>query len=287
VTTAINVRPRLGMTPGRPRIMGILNVTPDSFSDGGLYDSTRSAIEHGVVLHEQGADVIDVGGESTRPGAERVSSALEQERVLPVIRGLVARGIPVSIDTMSAQTAVAAAEAGVSVINDVSGGLADPEMYRVVARSKLHYIAMHWRGHLGAGAQSNPHAEEYDSVVADVRNELKQRIAELLVWGVKPNRIIVDPGLGFSKTAEHNWQLLAHVSELATLGYPVLIGASRKRFLAPFAAEDAPASDRDPATAVVSALAAGAGAWGVRVHDVESTKAALDVWTAWAKGATL
>lgn len=287
MTTAINVRPKLGSAPGRPRIMGILNVTPDSFSDGGLYDSTESAIAHGVLLHEQGADVIDVGGESTRPGAERVSSDREQERVLPVIRGLVERGIPVSVDTMSAQTALAAADAGVSVINDVSGGLADPEMYRAVAQSKLHYIVMHWRGHLGADAQSNPHAEEYDSVVADVRNELKQRIAELLVWGVKPNRIIVDPGLGFSKTAEHNWQLLAHLSELATLGYPVLVGASRKRFLAPLVADDAPASERDAATAVVSALAAQAGAWGVRVHDVESTKAALDVWTAWAKGATL
>ena len=286
--TALNLRPKLGSAPGQPRIMGILNVTPDSFSDGGLYDSTESAIEHAVRLHDEGADVIDVGGESTRPGAERVSADEEQRRVLPVIRGLVERGIPVSIDTMRASTALAAAEAGVAMINDVSGGLADPEMYRAVAQTRLHYIVMHWRGHLGSAEEPTaPALEAYDSVVADVRNELKLRIAELLVWGVKPNRIIVDPGLGFSKTADHNWQLLAGLSELTTLGYPVLVGASRKRFLAPLIAEDAPPAERDPATAVVSALAAQAGAWGVRVHDVASTKAALDVWTAWARGATL
>jgi dihydropteroate synthase len=282
VTTTNTLRPKLGRVPGPPRIMGILNVTPDSFSDGGLYDSTETAIEHGVLMHEHGADVIDVGGESTRPGAERVTTEDEQERVLPVIRGLVERGIPVSIDTMRASTALAAAEAGVAMINDVSGGLADPEMYRAVANTRLHYIVMHWRGHLGEETSSS-----YESVVTDVRNELKQRIAELIVWGVKPNRIIVDPGLGFSKTADHNWEILGRLPELTSLGYPVLIGASRKKFLAPLIADGAPASERDPATAVISALAAQSGAWGVRVHDVASTKAALDVWTAWNQGATL
>jgi dihydropteroate synthase len=277
--TALNLRPKLGRSLGRPRIMGILNVTPDSFSDGGLYDTTAAALEHSVSMHAQGADVIDVGGESTRPGAERVSADEEQHRVLPVIRGLVERGIPVSIDTMRASTALAAAEAGVAMINDV---------YRVVAQTRLHYIVMHWRGHLGDGADATGlDAQDYESVVTDVRNELKQRIAELLVWGVKPNRIILDPGLGFSKTAQNNWELLRGLPELTTLGYPVLIGASRKRFLAPLLAEDAAPADRDPATAVISALAAQAGAWGVRVHDVASTKAALDVWTAWTEGAKL
>jgi dihydropteroate synthase len=284
----------------RPCIMGILNVTPDSFSDGGLYDSVAGAIAHAVELREQGADIIDVGGESTRPGAERITAEQEAERVLPVISALVARGIPVSIDTMNSRTAMLAADAGVSIINDVSGGLADPEMYRVVAATGLHYIAMHWRGHLaGDSAAANPAATNsaaanpaatnsaaangggYDSVVTDVRTELKARIAEMIVWGISPERIILDPGLGFSKTADDNWQLLRHLPELATLGYPVLVGASRKRFLGDLLPQDAPVTDRDPATAVISTLAAEHGAWGVRVHDVRSTRAALDVWAAW------
>jgi len=274
----------------RPCIMGILNVTPDSFSDGGLYDSVAGAISHAVELHEQGADIIDVGGESTRPGAQRVPAEQEAERVLPVISAIIARGIPVSIDTMNSRTAMLAADAGVSIINDVSGGLADPEMFRVVAATGLHYIAMHWRGHLVAdpataeSATANPATatgSDYDSVVTDVRTELKARIAEMIVWGISPELIILDPGLGFSKTADDNWQLLRHLSELGTLGYPVLVGASRKRFLGELLPEDAPATDRDPATAVISALAAQHGAWGVRVHDVKSTRAALDVWAAW------
>jgi dihydropteroate synthase len=265
----------------RPRIMGVLNVTPDSFSDGGAWKNLRQAIAHGVELREHGAEIVDVGGESTRPGAERVSPGQEQVRVLPVIEGLVALGIPVSVDTMNASTAALATEAGAGIINDVSGGLADPEMYRVVAETGRDYVAMHWRGH----SEKMNELAVYTNVVREVRTELKARISELIVWGVQPERIIVDPGLGFAKTAEHNWQLLGHLDELVTLGHRVLVGASRKRFLAEFAPDGAPASDRDAATATVSALAAQSGAWAVRVHDVQSTMAALKVWTAWENGA--
>jgi dihydropteroate synthase len=264
----------------RPRIMGILNVTPDSFSDGGRFDEADAAIEHGLALVAAGADLVDIGGESTRPGAERVSVEAELDRVLPVIRGLVEQRVGVSIDTMNAETAQAAIEAGAEIINDVSGGLADPEMYRIVAETGATYIASHWRGHL-----DGTDADTYDDVVYDVRHELKGRIAELIVWGVNPRRIVVDPGLGFSKNADQNWRLLGHLPALATLGYPVLVGASRKRFLGDLIADDAPAADRDPATAITSALAAEAGAWGVRVHNVADTKAALDVWDRWERGA--
>ena len=265
----------------RPRIMGILNVTPDSFSDGGQFASADEAIARAVELVEHGADLIDVGGESTRPGAARVSIGDELERVLPVIRGLVERGIGVSIDTMNSVTAAAAIDAGAEIINDVSGGLADPEMYRVVAASGATYIASHWRGH---STEMNDLAV-YDDVVYDVRHELKGRIAELIVWGVNPRRIVIDPGLGFAKTADHNWTLLGHLPALATLGYPILVGTSRKRFLGELLPDDASATDRDAPTAITSALAAQAGAWGVRVHNVAETKAALDVWDRWERGA--
>jgi dihydropteroate synthase len=177
---------------------------------------------------------------------------------------------------MNAATALAAAELGASVINDVSGGLADEGMRRVAAETGLHFIAMHWRG---PSATMNDLAV-YDNVLRDVRNELKQRVAELIVNGVRPDRIILDPGLGFAKTAEHNWELLANLPALGTIGYPILIGASRKRFLGGLLPADAATKDRDPATAVISALAAQAGVWGVRVHNVEATRAALDVWEA-------
>ena len=264
----------------RPRILGILNVTPDSFSDGGLHDSTDAAVAHGLAMREAGADLVDVGGESTRPGAERVSVEQELDRVLPVIRGLVDQRVGVSIDTMNAETAQAAIEAGAEIINDVSGGLADPEMYRVVAETGATYIASHWRGHLDGDDDA-----EYDDVVYDVRHELKGRIAELIVWGVNPRRIVIDPGLGFSKNGDHNWKLLGHLPDLATLGYPILVGTSRKRFLGELLPDDAAATDRDAATAITSALAAQAGAWGVRVHNVAETKAALDVWDKWERGA--
>lgn len=266
----------------RPRIMGILNVTPDSFSDGGRWNSVDDAIEHGALLHEQGADLIDVGGESTRPGAVRVSPDEEQQRVLPVVRELSDRGIRVSIDTLNSSTARAAAESGAAIVNDVSGGLADEEMFRTIAGLDIDYIVSHWRGH----SDSMNDLANYTEVVGDVRTEIQRRVAELIVWGVDENRIIVDPGLGFAKTATHNWKLLGNLDRLASLGYPVLIGASRKRFLADLLPGDATVQQRDPATAVISALAAQSGVWGVRVHDVESTRAALAVWSEWEKGAT-
>lgn len=266
----------------RPRILGILNVTPDSFSDGGAFENPAEAVAHAVRLVEQGADLIDVGGESTRPGAARVSVEEEHDRVIPVIRALTERSIAVSIDTMNSVTAAAAIEAGAEIVNDVSGGLADPEMYRLIATTGVSYIAMHWRGHSdGMNALAT-----YDDVVREVRDELKLRIAELIVWGVNPRQVILDPGLGFAKTAAHNWALLGHLPELGSLGYPLLVGASRKRFLGELLPDDAPASDRDAATAVISALSAQAGAWGVRVHDVAQTRAALDVWGSWERGAS-
>jgi len=264
----------------RPVVIGVLNLTPDSFSDGGEFTAHDLAIAHAVQLRSQGADLIDVGGESTRPGAERIDPELEQERIMPVVTDLVRRGIALSVDTMNSSTALAAARAGVRVINDVSGGLADPEMYRVVAQTGVRYIASHWRGH----SNTMDDLTSYEDVVAEVRDALKARIAELLVWGVNPERIVIDPGLGFAKTAAHNWALLGALAELESLGYPVLIGASRKRFLAPFAEDGAPASDRDFATAIISSLAARAGIWGVRVHNVESTTTALDIWAAMQTG---
>jgi dihydropteroate synthase len=257
--------------------MGVLNMTPDSFSDGGEYNRLDTAVGHAVELTEAGAGLIDVGGESTRPGAERLPAEVEQQRVLPVIRELVQRKIVVSIDTMNASTAVAAVSAGAKLINDVSGGLADPGMRRVAAETGVHFVAMHWRGPSDTRAV-------YRDVVTDVRDDLKNRVAELIVSGVDPSRIIIDPGLGFAKNAGHNWQLLGHLRELGILGYPLLIGASRKRFIGTVLDAAATPKDRDPATAIISALAAEAGVWGVRVHDVAGTKKALDVWTAMREG---
>ena len=275
----VSLRPYRPVGLSRPRIMGIVNVTPDSFSDGGLYLSQDAAVVHGEKLVTAGAQIVDVGGESTRPGAERVPAAEEQRRVLPVIEALVDRGIPVSVDTMNSSTALAAAELGAVIINDVSAGLADPGMGRVVAETGLHFIASHWRGPNAPGDSSRPSAT-YGNVLRDVRNELKNRVAELIVNGVQPDRIILDPGIGFAKTAEQNWQLLSNIAALSTIGYPVLIGASRKRFLGALVAPDAPTSARDAATATISALAAQAGVWGVRVQNVAATKDALDVWEA-------
>jgi dihydropteroate synthase len=259
------------------QIMGILNVTPDSFSDGGRFTDLDDAVAWGVRLRDEGASLVDVGGESTRPGADRVSPEQEQSRVIPVIRELVGAGVAVSVDTMNADTAYAAAKAGASVINDVSGGLADAGMYRVVAETGLYYVAMHWRGF----SDSMDDLAQYDDVVTDVRNELKARVAEMTVVGIDLDKVILDPGLGFAKTAEHNWQLLGRFDELATLGFPLLVGASRKKFLKAFGEQP---DERDEATAIVSALAAQAGAWGVRVHDVESTRRALEVQAAWQNG---
>jgi dihydropteroate synthase len=259
-----------------PLIMGVLNVTPDSFSDGGRYESFDDAIAHGLALRDQGAQLIDVGGESTRPGATRVPVEEEIARVVPVVRELVAAGVTVSVDTMNADTAVAAASAGASIINDVSGGLADSGMYRVVAETGLEYIAMHWRR---AGSHGND-APVYGDVVAEVREELKVRLAEMVVWGIDLRKVVLDPGIGFAKSAEHNWRLLGHLPEFATLGHRLLVGVSRKRFLGALLPEGAPTAERDLPTAVLSALAAEAGVWAVRVHDAESTRVALATWQA-------
>ena len=257
-------------------IFGILNVTPDSFSDGGQYFDAGEAIARGIELRDQGADFVDVGGESTRPGASPVDASTEQTRVIPVIHGLVAAGVPVSVDTMNADTALAAADAGASVINDVSGGLADPAMYAAAASTGLRYVAMHWRG--------THDVPDYDDVVADVVAALRARLDAIEAAGVDGANVVLDPGLGFAKSGEHNWQLLARLDEVLALGHPVLIGASRKRFLGELLPPESPTTDRDVPTAVISALAARAGAWAVRVHDVSSTRIALDTLSAWQNG---
>ncbi len=256
-----------------------MNVTPDSFSDGGRYLDRQDAVAHGVMLHERGADLVDVGGESTRPGAQRVEPAEEIERVIPVIRALVAEGVPVSVDTMRAAVASAAVEAGASIVNDVSGGLADPEMARVVAEAGVPYVLMHWRGH----STEMDSLARYDDVVSDVRDELLQRVEAAVAAGVAESSIVLDPGLGFAKLGDHNWELLQRLDELVELGFPVLVGASRKRFLGTLLG-DRPPDGREDATAAVSALAAFNGAWGVRVHDVGRTLDAVAVAGAWRRG---
>jgi dihydropteroate synthase len=270
----------VSLTGDRTLIMGILNVTPDSFSDGGRWNTLDAALEHAAELTAQGADLIDIGGESTRPGAERVPVAEEQRRVLPLVRELARSGIAVSVDTMNASTALAAAHAGAAVINDVSGGLADADMTRVAIETGLPFVVMHWRGHSAEMAAR----ARYGDVVAEVRRELEYRVAELIVRGVDPHKIIVDPGIGFAKNAEHNWALLGHYDRLASLGLPVLVAASRKGFLAPLVAEGAAPDARDAPSSIVAAIAASRGAWAVRVHNVAETRSALDVADAWRRG---
>lgn len=261
--------------PGRPLVLGVVNVTPDSFSDGGEWFQPDDAVAHGRLLREQGADVLDVGGESTRPGAERPSEAEELRRVLPVVEALAADG-PVSVDTMRASVAAAALDAGATLVNDVSGGLADSDMLPLVAERRVPYVAMHWRGH-SAGMQDRA---RYDDVVADVGRELQGRLDAALAAGVDPSRLVLDPGFGFAKLAAHNWELLRRLDEVLALGQPVLVGTSRKKFLGLVGregrAERAPL-ERDVATAVTTAHAAAHGAWGVRVHDVVAAVDALDV----------
>ncbi|MGA0567311.1 dihydropteroate synthase [Rathayibacter sp. KR2-224] len=258
-------------------IMGVLNVTPDSFSDGGRWASTDAAIAHGVELAEQGADIVDVGGESTRPGAERVPVPAELGRVLPVVRELAARGIRVSIDTMNSETARAAVDAGAQIVNDVSGGLADAAMGPFVASSGVDYVVMHWRGH----SRSMNQLASYTDAAREIREELFRRVDDLQAQGVAHDRIIVDPGLGFAKNADHNWDVLRHLRDFETAGLPVLLGASRKRFLGELMPEGASPQDRDLPSAVIAALAARDGVWGVRVHDVVSTRIALEVVRSW------
>jgi dihydropteroate synthase len=263
-----------------PVVMGVLNVTPDSFSDGGRYANVGAAVAHGIALHRAGADLVDIGGESTRPGAERVDGPTETARVLPVIKELTAAGVPLSVDTTRAEVAAAALAAGAVVVNDVSGGLADPGMAAVVADAGCPWILMHWRGH----SRRMLDLAHYDDVVAEVRAELLQRVDAAVAAGVDPGRLILDPGIGFAKQAEHNWALSAHLDELIALGHPVLFAASRKTYLGRLLAgpdgEPRPVDGREAATIATSVLAVAAGAWGVRVHDVRATVDALAVWRA-------
>jgi dihydropteroate synthase len=267
--------------------MGVVNVTPDSFSDGGAWFDADKAITHGLDLVAEGADLIDVGGESTRPGAQRVSLQEELRRVVPVIEALAGQGVTVSVDTMRAEVAEAAVDAGALLVNDVSGGLADPGMPRVVAATGVPYVVMHWRGH----SHSMETRAIYQNVVTEVRDELMRRVDAVLAEGVDPSMIVLDPGLGFAKRpdAGHNWSLLAHMDVLRATGYPVLIGASRKRFLGRLLAEPDGTprafTDCDDATVAITALAAAAGAWCVRVHRVRPNADAVRVAAAYRAGA--
>jgi dihydropteroate synthase len=260
--------------------MGVLNVTPDSFSDGGRFADRQAAVAHAVALWRDGADLIDVGGESTRPGADRVDAQTETARVLPVIEELARSGVPLSVDTTRASVAAAALDAGAAVVNDVSGGLADPAMTKVVAEAGCPYVIMHWRGHSKRMAE----LARYQDVVADVCTELRARVDDAVAGGIATDKIIIDPGLGFAKTPEHNWQLTRRLDEVLDLGLPVLVGPSRKRYLgALLAGPDGtprPVDQLEAATVATSLLAVAAGAWGVRVHDVRNTADALAVWRA-------
>lgn len=268
---------------GLPQVMGIVNVTPDSFSDGGRYSNVDAAIAHGVELRQQGADIVDVGGHSTRPGAAPVAVEEERSRVIDVVRVLAASGVPVSIDTMNADVARACVAVGASMVNDVSGGLADARMCATVADLGVDYVVMHWRAD-AAGTMT--HVATYRDVVSDVRAEICERVEAAIRAGVSSERIVVDPGLGFAKEAPDNWALLRGLADIRSIGFPVLIGASRKRFLGTLLtdADGCPrdVAMRDAATAAVSVLAAQAGVWGVRVHDVRATVDALAVTNMWA-----
>jgi dihydropteroate synthase len=264
------------------QVLGVVNVTDDSFSDGGCFLDPTRAVEHALALVADGADIIDVGGESTRPGAVRIDSVVEAARILPVVKELAALGITVSIDTMHAAVARAALESGASIVNDVSGGRADPGMAPLIAEAAVPWVLMHWRSVRDAQPHDAPH---YRDVVAEVRDELLAGVDAALAAGIDQDKLIIDPGLGFAKTPQHNWALLHALPEFVSTGIPVLVGASRKRFLGSLlAAPDGtvrPPDGRETATAVVSALAAVNGAWGVRVHDVRASADALKVVGAW------
>jgi dihydropteroate synthase len=268
------------LTAAHPIVVGVLNVTPDSFFDGGRYADLDAAVAHAVEVRDEGADLVDVGGESTRPGADRVDAGTELRRVLPVIRELAASRVPMSIDTTRATVAAAALEAGVSVVNDVSGGLADPDMARVVADAGCPWILMHWRGH----SRRMKELAVYTDVVKEVCAELSDRVDAAVAAGVAADRLVLDPGLGFAKTAEHNWQLSAHLDAIVALGFPVLVGTSHKSYLGSLLAgpdgTPRPVEGRGAATVATSLLAIAAGAWGVRVHDVRDTVDAIRVWQA-------
>ncbi|MDQ1714617.1 MAG: dihydropteroate synthase [Frankiaceae bacterium] len=262
---------------GRCRVMGVVNVTPDSFSDGGTFVHAEAAIAHGLAMAADGADIVDVGGESTRPGAAPVEPAEEWRRVGPVVTELAAAGLTVSIDTMHRVTAEKALNAGARIVNDVSGGLNDADLPRLVADAGVPYVVMHWRAR-SADMQSRA---VYDDVVSDVCRELSARVDALLALGISVDQLVLDPGLGFAKTAAHNWSLLAQLDVLLALGRPLLVGASRKSFLGGLLADPdgtpRPADGRDDATTALTALVAARGAWAVRVHDVAASRDAVEV----------
>jgi len=267
--------------------MGVLNVTDDSFSDGGRYLDADRAVEHGLALAAEGAGIVDVGGESTRPGAARIDPRVESSRVVPVVKALAAQGVTVSIDTMHADVARAALQSGARIVNDVSGGRADPGMAPLLAEAGVPWVLMHWR----SVSSDHPHrAPHYRNVVAEVRAELLASVDDAVAAGVDPDKLVIDPGLGFAKTGQHNWALLHGLPQLVATGLPVLLGASRKRFLGTLLAgadgSPRPPDGRETATAVISALAALHGAWGVRVHDVRATVDALKVVGAWTETET-
>lgn len=262
-----------------PIVMGILNVTPDSFADGGRHNSLPAALDHAHLMVEEGASIIDIGGESTRPGAERISEAEELDRTIPVIEGLRGLSAAISIDTTRAAVAKAAVSAGATYVNDVSGGLADPAMALFVAQNPaVQYIAMHWRGH----SKTMNQLAQYDDVVSEVRGELEARVSDLLSKGVHSEQLILDPGIGFAKEASHNWQILRHLDRFSYMGYPILIGASRKRFLGELiGATDT--NQRDIATVALTALLVKYGIWGVRTHSVRPHVEAIAVAMEMAK----
>ena len=248
-------------------VMGILNVTPDSFADGGKYFSVNDAVARIEEMLTEEVDIVDIGGESTRPGAERVSEEDELARVLPIVQEALALGATVSVDTMRASVAAAAIEMGAHFINDVSGGLADTTMASVIAQSKVRYIAMHWRGHSANMMEKS----QYQDVVSEVKSELKERVDSLISAGVSQERLILDPGIGFSKQPAQNWELLRGIDELSDLGFPILIGASRKRFLG----ENLKPEEREEASVAVTSFCASQGVWAVRTHSVRPHKDAI------------
>ena len=260
-------------------VMGILNVTPDSFADGGRYSTTELALKRADEMISEGVEIIDVGGESTKPGADRITQAEEVARVKPVIKELAKKDTPISIDTTRASVAEQAIKLGISYVNDVSGGLADPEMYKLIAKHpKVQYIIMHWRAH---SKTMQDHAI-YKDVVKEVKQELEERIEDAIKAGVNPDQIIIDPGLGFAKLPEHNWELLRNIDRIALLGYPILIGASRKRFLGELTGSSNP-DDREAASIAVTAMVAKQGVWGVRTHSVKPHRDAIATVNSFAK----
>ena len=260
----------------RTLVMGVLNVTPDSFSDGGRFNDPTIAISHALQMIQDGADIIDIGGESTRPGSDRITVKEELDRVLPVISALANSGVAISVDTMRAEVASAAIDAGACMINDVSGGKSDPEMLSYVATLNVPYILMHWRG----PSNIMNTLTDYNDVVADVTREVSNQVDVAVAAGIARERIAIDPGIGFAKTVDQNWPILKHLEVLEGLGLPILMGASRKKFLGELLAKDGVARDsdeRESATTAISTLMAARGIWAVRVHEVKASSDAIAV----------